>query len=31
MSLREKELIKISSNVEYRINGREIWLSKSGK
>jgi ferric-dicitrate binding protein FerR (iron transport regulator) len=25
------ELIKISSNVDYRINGREIWLSKSGK
>jgi transmembrane sensor len=25
------ELIKISSNVSYRINGREIWLSKTGK
>jgi transmembrane sensor len=25
------ELIKISSNVDYRINGREIWLSKSVK
>ena len=25
------ELIKISSNVDYRINGREIWFSKTGK
>lgn len=25
------ELIKISSNVDYRIDGREIWLSKTGK
>jgi len=25
------ELIKISSNVDYRIKGREIWLSKTGK
>jgi ferric-dicitrate binding protein FerR (iron transport regulator) len=24
------ELIKISSNVDYRIDGREVWLSKSG-
>jgi transmembrane sensor len=24
------ELIKISSNVEYRIDGREIWLSRTG-
>jgi len=25
------ELIKISSNVDYRIDGREIWFSKTGK
>lgn len=25
------ELIKISSDVDYRINGREIWFSKTGK
>jgi transmembrane sensor len=25
------ELIKISSNVDYQIDGREIWLSKTGK
>jgi len=25
------DLIKISSNVDYRIDGREIWLSKTGK
>jgi ferric-dicitrate binding protein FerR (iron transport regulator) len=25
------ELIKISSNVDYRIEGREIWFSKTGK
>jgi hypothetical protein len=25
------ELIKISTNVEYGIDGREIWLSKTGK
>jgi transmembrane sensor len=25
------ELIKISSNVDYRIDGREIWMAKAGK
>jgi transmembrane sensor len=25
------ELIKISSNVDYRIDGRQIWLAKTGK